>query len=218
MLRRKSRSPRKGVGLMYEGLNLITSFNDLKVGENYLKIGILECNISIKMGSLKVTMLKSRQVFSFNVDFLTNEAILNDFIDDVQAYKLDDEHNDFDNFVRYLLTARYQYKAEKVFNPFFKKEKGALKIKKITKTTLKKILKHINTVVTVNSRCSDDYYRDYINNYDKNVIVQNEKFLKEIDEYPIKIVDFDENKKTIFVFMNGYSEEYEVKNENIILL
>ena len=50
------------------------------------------------------------------------------------------------------------------------------------------------------------------------MIVQNEKFLKEIDEYPIKIADFDENKKTIFVFMNGYSEEYEVKNENIILL
>ncbi|KYM48135.1 hypothetical protein A2U04_05260 [Fusobacterium necrophorum subsp. funduliforme] len=203
---------------MFEGLNIITSFNDLKVGENYLKIGILECNISIKMGSLKVTMLKSRQVFSFDVDFLPNDAILDSFVHDVRTYKLDDEHNNFDNFIRYLLTAQYQYKAEKVFNPFFKKREGTLKVKKITKTTLKKILKHGDTVVTVKNRYSDDYYRDYINNYDKNVIVQNEKFLKEIDEYPIKIVDFDERKKTIFLFMNGYSEEYEVKNKNIILL
>lgn len=111
-----------------------------------------------------------------------------------------------------------------ILNPFFKVGTGKLEIKvkngRLTKTQVKKILKHEDTEITRHSVYTDDYLLDAQRNYQEGIKLDRLDFLEEV----INFFDFcslsDKDIKTgkIFISTVGHSHTTIITNKNLVFI
>ncbi|MBU3842935.1 MAG: hypothetical protein IAA47_08170 [Candidatus Fusobacterium pullicola] len=112
------------------------------------------------------------------------------------------------------------FKKSNTFNPFFKRIEGELEIKlkagtgrRLTKTQIKKILSHVDTIGEIESSYSDDYAYDYAMNYFKGVKMTSVEIMYDVINYFNSA--FVEKSKEVILLVAGYSKTIIIKNPNL---
>nr|WP_241635627.1 hypothetical protein [Fusobacterium gastrosuis] len=193
-------------------MNIIKNFEEIEIGDNYIKIENVETLIKIRTGFIKIQFLKTGVTFFREAPEETGFLTANNLKKELEKIE------NIDQFTDYCFSSFEEIRNEKIkFNPFFKENKGKIEVsKKITQKTLEKILKHNKTIVKIVERCTDDYTYDTMTEYSKGKIISNIEILEDLTEEKAKICTIEENGKINF-FLNGWGTLYELINPAIIL-
>ena len=130
---------------------------------------------------------------------------------------------DIEEVIKVLPQEKFEhdtFKKSNTFNPFFKRIEGELEIKlkagtgrRLTKTQIKKILSHVDTIGEIESSYSDDYAYDYAMNYFKGVKMTSVEIMYDVINYFNSA--FVEKSKEVILLVAGYSKTIVIKNPNL---
>ena len=197
-------------------VRIINNLMEIERGEQYFKDHTGEIKISCKIGAYSEVVIindlktKKRYVKDLNEEIPSNIQLKN-------LIKRNGIETALDLIKIMEEISNTIQISPKVFNPFFKEITGIMEFKlkngKFTKAQIKKILKHKDTIIIRESEYTDDYYADYLKNYNKGVEISKIDMLKEVEEDFKSACDYKDGEINIFTV--GYSHLTKIKNKNI---
>lgn len=187
-------------------MKIIKNFNEIEKGSNYINYEGAEIAIKCFVDSAEIVFLSTGFTFIKFIEAGSGYLVASRLKRELENIKTLDEFTDY-CFNSY----KFVGEEKKRFNPFFKKLSGEIKVnKKITKTTIKKLLKHKDTTLRILQELTDDYIFDAENNFNRNKVLDNLEFLEDINHRDFKFLEVQ--AKTIKFFTCGFSTLIELSN------
>lgn len=199
-----------------------------------MKIEVIKSLKEVRIGTFYYQKEVGKE---YEIDCYEGSLVIKDFKNLISYYKTNVENSvttlrnilekyniiDIENLVAVLSQEGFEstnFKKSKIFNPFFKKIEGELEIKvkagtgrRLTKTQVKKILSHVDTIGEIESAYSDDYAYDYAMNFFKGVKMTNTEIMYDVVNYFNSA--FIEKSKEIVLLIAGSSKTIVVKNPSL---
>lgn len=197
-------------------VEIIEKLEDIKkMGEYYIQEKDKQLKIECKVQSIRIYDITARMIYLKEVKDRDSIQTFKEISKKVNNCKELIEHIAFKSNFNFR-----EMNKNEIFNPFFKELEGELQIKsktgRFTKTQVEKILKHKDTKVIREQKCTDDYAYDAKVNFEKGTVVDKLSMLEEVYRSFNSACEFENGEFSIFTV--GNSTITKIINKNIKLV